>query len=212
MFDTLEECHQKLGGTIVLRDKKPFYVHSAVGPDRVQGWIVGTRDQGQVVVDVSALDFKSLGQKLGYLNATRYGQAIYNEATYLMKQAIRRSTQGLSEYNVYVSGFKGDDSPERPGTGQLRFTSSFYTDNFEGFQAMLDNKYPTVSEVRRMMEDRSIQSRAFHRWWAIERDPVGPFYFCYKNQRVGYTEDFSRVVMQDRFRFLREDLRELKVA
>jgi hypothetical protein len=211
VFDTAEECDQKLKGCIVIRDRAPFYIFEARTAQSVLGKIPGNSDL--VEVPLSELNIRNLGDKLGYMNVDTYGGVAYKEATYLMRQAIRRSTQGLSSLNVHVSGFKGDNSPDRRPTGPVRFDESIWRTNVAALTATINNQYPTVSAIKdQMVKDKSVTSCAFHRWWAIERDPVGPFYLNYKTQRVGYTEDFERYVFQDRFKFLREDLKEMRVA
>lgn len=210
MFDTTEECHQKLGGTIVLRGTTPFYVHQAMSPTTVMGKTPGPGEM--FVVGVEELSFRTIGQKLGYMNFSSWQGSPYKEAMFLMKQAIRRTTAGLSQANVWVEGFKGDGNG-LGATGRLVFASDIYQANIGPFTDMLNNRYPSMKSVRdEMVKDSSIHSKAFHRWWCVERDPVGPFYFVYKTQRVGYTEDFSKFVINDRFRFLRDDLKELACA
>ncbi len=149
------------------------------------------------------------------MNLKTYKGLVYNEATYMMRQPIRRSVQGLSKHNVYIFGLKGNPVTETGRTNPLPFDGNIFNgDSVKPFEAMLSNRYPSMLEVASVFSDKSVASQAFHRKWAVQRDEVGPFEVMYKNTKVGYTENLYRFVVSDRYRFLKNDLKELdlKVA
>lgn len=221
MYDTVEEIQQKLVGCVLMYKARPVFVVAgglrAADPEakvfKLFISIVNTSDLPvmktyPVFLDDPDLDYRSLGSRLGYMNLTDYNGKPYNEAVYLMRQPKRSSqyTQGLSKQNVYVIGCRGNGSPELPPTGLLEFNEKIYAKKSEELSRMLNGVYPSVAEVREMLSDPTVISKAFSRIWAIQRDEVGPFNLLYKSIRVGYSEDLTKFTVSERYRFHKDDL------
>ena len=209
MFDSMEEITQKLGNCVVIHRGRPFFVYGGKSRTSLHGFYPDTGAEAAITLKDPDLDFRNLGEKLGYINIENYNQRAYRECLYLMRQPVRRSIQGLSQTNMFVSGFQGNPRNINLPRHQPSFQDPIYRENAPAFTAMLNNQYPTLATIRReMTTNPDITSRAFHRDWCILRDHsgIGPFKLIYKMDKVGYTEDIDRLVLAPRFKLMQKDL------
>lgn len=217
IYDSTEEVNQKLAGCVLLYKLQPLYVHGAAPVD-TPPWKIKVsycNDLNNVFyisLDDADLNYREVGDKLGYMNLKGYIGRPYNECTYLMRMPIRSSSyaQGLSKKNVRLSDLKGNRAI---GLGRidLIFDQAIYGGKSSELKLMMNNVYPTIKEVSDdFFKDETLVSKAFHRMWAIEKDEVGPFNLLYKNTKVGWTEDFNRFKVSDRYRFLKKEFEKVK--
>lgn len=209
MFDSMEEITQKLGNCLVIHRGRPFFVYGGKTRTSLHGYYPESMAEASISLKDPDLDFRNLGEKLGYINIETFNQRPYRECLYLMRQPVRRSIQGLHQTNMYVSMFQGNPRDINTPRHQPSFQEQFYRENAGPFVAMLNNQYPTLATIRRQMTaDLTVTSRAFHRDWSILRDHsgIGPFKLMYKMDKVGYTEDIDRLVLAPRFKLMQKDL------
>lgn len=209
MYTTVEEAKQKLQDTVVAHKNMPFYVLEARGKtDDVELCGFYCSDNRNVLA-VNILDydfdFRNLGERLGYCNLKCNGT---NEALYLMRRPVRRSVQGLSQYNVYLPSFLSDPTSE----GRWSFNDVYKT---KGFQEAFTGEYPSLCDVSKLLsEDKSVFSVAFAREFCISKDTekVGPYYLKYKSRSIGYTEDLYRFKLSDKYKYLSNEIEKLEAS
>jgi hypothetical protein len=200
----------RLSGTVVLYDGKPVYIRE-VGAlrDAAEGKngdiyrvyikelpIKSGDDRDYERKFISSKKFDLAPFPMGFMN--HEGKAVY-----LSRAPRRQQKQGLSEQTLscYNVG-------EAAAGNVLRFA------NLTSNQAFVDcvmNKYPTVQEATRMVE-QGADSAAFSRCFAIARDKSLPelIYLYHKNDKVGFIMD-GTLKLSAKGRCLRESLNEVGV-
>lgn len=201
MFDTEEDIQQKLGGTVVLYDKKPMAVHSA-GTKGGKPGITFTDLHGMnaawVNITDPKLDYKSLGGILGYVNVVNND---YSQAIYLTRMAVRKSIQGLSDANVYIPNL----SPNHK-TGSLGKSLSWsLLSKNAAFENMVLGVYPKLSEMSGLFSGYAT-SVAFHRLFAVNLPKVGPFFLEYRGKDIAWSDTPDAWNLSKNFFYLMETL------
>lgn len=218
MFDSVQEVSQKLGNCVILYRNSPIRVVEGVNGRTNLGIRYYPLGEPSNLLTVTLndpeLDFKNLGERLGYINLHSIGRNHCKEAVYMMRQPVRRSIQGLHEENVFVSHFNSSINQER--FGHITFGAWITERNVESLKNTFLGVYPSIEKITSdFRKDDAYISQAFHRNWCIERDQgkVGPeFKIMYKNIKVGYAETLNKIIVTDRYKHLRDDLKEFKVA
>lgn len=211
MFDSENEINQKLGNCIVLKDNRPLYVIGANSSRAILGVFKdGTKEEARVNLNDPGLDFKNLGERLGYINLRSVGRRLVRETYYMMRQPIRRSIQGLHDNNIYIS------SPRNPESaiGSIQF-HHVYQENGDELSCTFRGQYSSLRDIERdFSKDSSLFSRAFSRDWAVERNKeIGPeFNLMYKMQKIGYSEDLHNLRISPKFKMIERDLDKIKEA
>jgi hypothetical protein len=168
----------------------------------------GPKEEARVSLNDSGLDFKNLGERLGYINLRSVGRRLVRETYYMMRQPVRRSIQGLHDNNIYISQSRNPDS----SIGQLVFRN-VYQENGNELSSLFRGEYSSLRDIRdRFYKDSDVFSLAFDRNWAVERNKgIGPeFDLLYKMQKVGYSEDLKSLRISPKFKFLERDLDKVK--
>lgn len=211
MYENNEEIQQKLGDCIISYKGIPYLALGAGNKSRTVLLCEAPSFEKRINlhIDDPDIDYRNLGSRLGYINFDVYAGRVYKEATYSMRIPARKVHQGLCRHNVYISGFKGDGSTIKPPTNAIQFDASIF-----GTQVFINTfigRYPSVSTIKEEFSTSSlgVTSRAFDRRWAFSKTPTGVFAINYKYETIGYTEDFHRAKIQERFKFLRRDFSEV---
>jgi hypothetical protein len=84
-----------------------------------------------------------------------------------------------------------------------------FTDFFRQkcFSDMLKGKYPSMkSATKLVLEDETVTSIAFARWFAFKKKKVGPFYLEYKGKEIGWSPDLKKINLSKTYTHLQETL------
>jgi len=213
MYDTKEEFHQKLVGTVVLYNSVPVSIQEALGSSKnkiiLDCYKLRTKERETVSAWDPGWDFRTIGSRLGYMNFD-YGEGSYRQALYLTRVAVRQavSTQGLSQKNVKYDGFRPDKTK---GLDYYKPTWTQIVQN-EGFVDTLERKYPSLTEIYDVFsKEKSLSSKAFHPKFAINKPSIGPFYLEYRGKDIGYSDDLSRWKIGEDYDYLRETLEHINM-
>ena len=140
MYQNVADAEQHLRGTVVMFDGMPAYVHSvtALGNGRFLanlGHLPRINNTFEVDLFDARLDPK--GIRLGYVNCTKYGEALF-----CSRIPARQYHQGLHQNNVNVA---------RSHLTDARVTSFPYMLSDPGFADALRNIYPTFNEALNLL-------------------------------------------------------------
>jgi len=201
-YDSYEEVHMRLQGTVVRYDGEPVYVSNVTqGDDGVPRIhimnlpvILNGREEvnednkvTRKVVNSRHFDFEPF--LLGYANL-KYG------ACFLSRAPVRKYKQGLSSGNL------------TDAQGRLSFKAALAD---PGFKDALKNEYPPRSVATEMAKDKSI-TVAFCREFAVEYNSLGYFLLHYRGAPCAFSEDGYVFKLPEQFKYLSEVLQENKVA
>jgi len=194
-FDMLEEVNSKFTGTVVMYDKKAATVKTV---DKTNdGFILvlglqSSRAYKSVSLNDPALDYKNY--KIGYVNGGNYAGWWYRKPQKQWQQGLKSSQLG------YVFS--------TPGAGPH--------DNF-GFSGpfikMLENIYPSVEEVKKVLMDGEYSSRAWHRDFALSYDQIHEDCILeYHGRKIGMSisPDLAKFKILSEARHLQEALEEAR--
>lgn len=206
MFDSAQDAKQKLESTVVLLDEVPIYVTNALdgdGPGKIRLRYASLPCEGrdfddkQVEFSEERIDFRTLGSRLGYMNAiSRSG---HKQAIYTMRTPTRKTIQGLSRANLQFSHFESTD--QMPGNNcpwEDHFSKKHFSD-------MLKGEYPSMGSAYDRIE-KGWTAVAFNRHFALKHKTVGPIYLEYKGRDVAWTENLDRFNLSPAFKHLGETL------
>ena len=211
MYDTVDEAKQKLVNTVVIFDGTPTHIVDARQQDGeiiLYHTVLKKKSQGYITNTISdeRFDFRTIGSKLGYVN---YENGGYNESVFVERTPVRKAfaTQGLSKVNTNISNLSGN---KRKGLPSIK-CSWDYLHKVSGFISTVERVFPSLQEITEIFKEEDVVSRAFSPSFAVRRDEVGPFYLMYKGRDIGYTEDFERFKISNRFKYLEESLEEFNL-
>ena len=207
MFDTAIDAAQKLKGTIILLNETPIWVVGAndcgnLGKTWVtlKYWTLPNMDKIPEVLecklDEKHVDFRSLGSRLGYMNAIAPGGD--TQAIFVSRMAKRQTVQGLNQTNISFNSFITEEGKVEP------LFHNFFKQPF--FSDMLKGKYPSMKTATKLILDEASTSVAFARWFAFKKKKVGPYYLEYKGKEIGWSPDLKEINLSEAYTHLQETL------
>lgn len=217
LFETAEDINLKLSQCVILKKDTPIYVKQYAGGNNLNNFRIfytelplfkRMRDWEEMFVSDSALDWKNLGTRLGYMNAGRHGNQ--REALFIQRTPARKTHQGLHNQNTKISPWTFDERWGFNGGNSLldhHIKEDYFVD-------MMNGQYPSIQDCLKVFREfPKTASRAFHRFFAIRRPVVGPFYLQYKGQDVAWADDPEyRWKLGKEFDYLRETMEYNKIA
>jgi hypothetical protein len=208
MFDNENDITQKLGNTVILVDGLPVYVRKGITKDGKLGMLVDllprTEDKKDsnkfVALDYHGLDYRTINSRLGYCNVFEKKST---QAVYLMRMAARKPHQGICSDNMSWPHLKEN---AKLGIHKAPLAWSSLVNN-QSFVDMILERYPKLSKIGQMFAKRdTVQSVAFHRFFAVNRKAVGPFFLEYKGKDIAWAEDVSSFILCKDYAYLQETL------
>lgn len=114
-------------------------------------------------------------------------------AVFVARYPCRKWKQGLHRDNVVTI-------PHRWGFRAIRRAE---------FRNVVLNKYPTWEECYQILSNHDLpyEAMAFHRLYAVEKDPLGLMYLMYRGERIGWFQD-DKPMLGLEYNFLKEELQE----
>lgn len=198
LYDNLEDAKAKLVQTIAMYDGRAVYIKDVtpVDGDNADYWVrINVIDQrNTMLIQLSDPKFNYMQFKLGYANCS-------NGAMYWYRKAQKQYKQGLKNDQLCCK------SSSLGVMHDMQFT--FNSD----ICRMLENRYPSVSEVRSLilnaMQYGGPQVFAFHSEFAMSFDNIHKDYIIeYKGTKVGHTPDFVNINFADDYAYIKEALTE----
>lgn len=194
-FDILEEVNAKFVNTVVLYGNKAAVVKAV--DEVAKGFrllltISGTRTLTAVYLSDPELNYKDF--KLGYVNAGSYAGWWFRKPQKQWQQGLKAGQLGW-----VISA---------PGMGPH--------DNFSfstPFTNMLENKYPSVESVKKLLTDQEAHTRAWHRDFALSYDAIHEDCILeYHGRKIGHAinSDMSKFKILSEARHLQEALEEAR--
>lgn len=211
MYDTIEEARQKLEQSIVLFDGLPVYIQGIGGGRNKVSLVFSrlpfTKSSGKmedVPISNPSWDFKTMGQKLGYVNVLEDGR---NSVVFTSRMPSRHSRQGLDQRTVVVK-------PLPDAVTRIEWGNLF---QHEGLVNTIRGKYHTIDEAYNELTKHPNKNIAIaiSRKLALKYDKVVPPTLIYRNEPIGYTEDGVRFKLAKHKAFMAEelvDMEGLKIA
>lgn len=207
MFDTGKDAFQKLGHTIILLHETPIFVVSCEdGPKNaviLKYWQLPNKEASpelqEVKLDEAHVDFRTLGCRLGYLNAT--APSGDEQCVFVSRTPRRQTVQGINPSNLNFTYFINPTSGSK-----VEFDwKKYYKDT--SFADMLKGKYPTRKQAQKyIIENENVTSLAFARWFAFKKKKVGPMYLEYKGKEIGWSADLKKINLSKAYTHLQETL------
>lgn len=202
MYDTVENAHAKLAGTVFMFDGRPVNCLGAFdsGDNRDQihlnlQFLPKMRDNVAVSINDPRIEVRNL--PLGYVN-------IFNDAIYLTRTPCRQFRQGLTSNSVVCPQIR------RHGVPVYNFKTLMqrpeFTDSMMGV-------YPTFKEaVDMLLNSNEKLSVAFNRRFALAHDKdLGFFELRYKGNRVAWG-DPNNFNLPSEFSYLTEVIHEQGIS
>lgn len=202
MYDTVENTHAKLAGTVFMFDGRPVHCLGAFNSGDQKDpihlnlqFLPKMRDNVAVSVNDPRVEVRNL--PLGYVN-------IYDDAVYLTRTPCRQFRQGLTNQSVICPPIRKRDAP------MYNFKSLIQRAEF--VDAMC-NVYPTYKEALNMLLDNpEKRSVAFSRRFALFHDKeLGFFELRYKGNRVAWG-DPNNFNLPSEFMYLSEVIAEQGIS
>lgn len=174
-FQSVADCQQRLVGSLILVNHRPFYVEEAKSNTHVRGYDTMNRDKMELI-DLSANCVGS--PKVGYYNTAE-------RAIYVTRKPVRRIRQGVCRENLTSS---------RGGVSQETLCSKM-------FAQMILDVYPTLEEAytNTVVKGRAY-AIAFSREFAVTKDRE----LMYTDQLVGRFGEGMTVSFNGKFSCLKE--------
>lgn len=214
MFDTPEDASQKLASTVILFKEEPIYILSVGGSPKkivLNYWDLPMKpdskaDQRAITIGEPGLDYRTLGMRLGYMNAEH--EKGHQQALYVSRMAVRKSIQGLSKQNTFIPDFSKN---EIAGLMPVKcLFDNCYAKPF--FRDMLKGIYPDLKKVKdRMENDEKLMSMSFNRLFAVTRKNVGPFFLEYKGKDIAWSANLHKFMLAPTYKHLAETLEHHKI-
>lgn len=198
-YDSLEQARMRLRNSVITYQDRAVNVVDVIekGPGKVltlvlQNYPLNPNGRATEVYEVSQTDqdlnFRVF--KLGYLNDSRS-----KRAGFVFRQTKRQQVQGISFQQL----------------GGLVGLSDFAVYGSE-FEDMLFERYPTVDEAMKRLNEQDWQSVGISRFFAIQADPDIKLLrsLMYRGRRVGVAlgTKFSEFLIDERDQYLAEVLSE----
>lgn len=199
MFDTREEAAMRLDGTIIQGPNGPVYVKEMETSSIIHYKELSKRGGVQTTIRTATLDdgFCIKPFPLGYVNR---GETCY----YLQRMPVRKYKQGLHDaaMRIVLNGATRQSSRIR--------ASALYEG--PGFYAMYHNNYPSLRDVRILLEEGDCRTQAFGREWALGLLDGKQHSLYYKGNEVGvYVKDSGSFSLHDERKYLQEALMEVLI-
>lgn len=169
-FDNLDDVNTKFMGTICYHEGVPVYVKQALNGDNPGEFFLHVNALNQKLKSIKLEDkaFNYKNYNIGYVN---YGQ----QAIWWFRKPIKQYRQGLKKDQMAVimpNGYHPDLD--------MSFTFSKPVVN------MLENSYPSVSEIKSHIRNGEATSIAFHKDFALAWDKLhNDFIIEYRGKAVG---------------------------
>lgn len=197
-YENVRDANQHLMHSVVMFAGAPAFVHEVIqGPEQGSFSVhLGhlPRIQNTFTVDLFHADFEPRNCRLGYVNVSSIGHALY-----CTRIPARQYHQGLVRGNVNIPRVEG------------RTVSTFEMLLQEpGFADALRNVYPTYEAAQGLLENPNYTSMAFNRRYALSKDELGFYRLHYKGEPVAFGEG-KKFKVPEKFKYLREELMELGV-
>jgi hypothetical protein len=216
-YETVEEAEMRLVSTVVMYDGDPVYItkvgnarpgdpkedilrvyaHPLPFDPHKLGDIearaaVKEKEEMRKFISSRKFDMKTI--KMGFMN-------IKGELLYCSRKPARQFKQGVSN-NTFVS---------QAITGGARALNLVNAVGLKEFADMLKGVYPTFDEAVRTMNKGKITGVAFHRQFALVRDPALPelLYLYHKSDKVGVIFGGNKIILTKGMICLRESLQEI---
>lgn len=161
---TVKDLEMIFGKSLVMFNKEPHYVMGIPDPDTLTIKCVSSGKVIDTLVSNKLFDFKPV--KLGMCNEGR-------EAYYVSRKPIRQFKQGLTEESINIIPLSPNARSE-----SSRLISKFVS---KGLVACIKNEYPSHEECFKKIENDEVDSIAFSKVFAINKD----YEVFYKNDIVG---------------------------
>jgi len=204
LWDNIEDAHARLTRCVVMYDDHPYYVDRIDGPVKKVLIVVMRRlplldDQLTVTLDDPKLNYTQY--RLGYVN--RQSDGGLWTSFYMMRSPVRGIKQGIYNNNIQYAGlqrgFKGpsiDNSLNNPH-----------------FADMLMNKYPTIDVAKDLIDKAPVREGyantiAFHRNFALSRDPLGFYKLLYKGDEVAWGDPIGGLNLPSQYSHLMQVMEE----
>lgn len=200
MYETREEAAMRLDGTVIQGPSGLVYVKQMESNSRLayrefkkSGGIMSTVKYAELHEGFNIKPFP-----LGYLNR-------WDSCYYIQRMPVRKYKQGLHEAAIRVV-------PNGAGKLSPRGVFSFLYDGV-GFYKMYNDIYPTLEEIKDLLDSGDYISQAFHREWAMGfGDDNKTYRLYYKAHPVGLYDRLSgRVALEENRKYLQEALMEVMV-
>jgi hypothetical protein len=191
-FDNLNDVQSKFNSTIVMFDKKPFYVKNSNfhGDDQTKFILSGVHYGGHnklVPLDDPLFSYKDYN--LGYANTLC--------ATWWYRKPLKQYYQGLRANQL---GLKSTQQWQHFGI-QFEFSKPFVD--------MLSNIYPKLDACAAYLKDGAAPNIAFHRDFALSWDAIHADYILeYRGQNIGNSANLKDFRLIDDAKHLHEYLQE----
>lgn len=207
MFSSIDDALQKAGNCVISYKNKPVIV-SNCGCKNSETFTFKfsldfiTREGSYIEVpwNDKDIDFKYLGERIGYLNSKVDGRPA---AAYIARAPVRKSILGLRYDNVIIQPVSIEPNSDFP-SGSRKFKLDHLLDR--NFVDMWDEIYPTFKVIKNRLESPGILSIAFNRKFAINKKRVGPFFLEYRGRDIGWSDDIEKFTLDKNCRHLAETL------
>lgn len=174
-FDLLEDVIQKFSGTVIMYDKKAFYIKAVCvdganpGKFLLQGAAPNARSYKNINLHDPALNYRDF--KIGYVNGGHYAAWWYR-----------------SPHKQWSQGLKSNQMKWR-----ISAPGGHAHDNFgysKPFINMLEDIYPNLEVVKKALIDQNTMAMAFHRDFALSYDDIhDDFVLEYHGSKIGASMD-----------------------
>jgi hypothetical protein len=201
-FDNLDDVTNKFVATLVMYNKKAALV-KAVHYQEDKGKVI--LDKFRLVLSIAQADqnaaaivnlddplLKYTDYNLGYANHKKYAAWWYRVPLKQYRQGLKRDQMA---YNVSYPGVVPDDN----------FGYSM------PWIRMLENEYPSLDTVGRLLLDNMVEAISFHKNFALAWDNLHEDYILeFKGKKVGVSlnKGLTEYRLLPEFRFLAESLQE----
>lgn len=182
MFNTREDLNLRLSDSIIFLNDLPIYI-TGVDEQSILHYLflseMNARAQRISPTD-PRLNYKPF--PLGYYNTEC-------DAHYVMRMPHRFYKQGLNIRSVTSKTFR---------IGREIFPTVV--------SEIVKNNYPTIPKIIDLFNSTNLESAAFHKAWAIQKNNLGLIFLQHKGLSVGWLNEENEVVLSENYQYLKENL------
>lgn len=200
-YDSIEDSHKRLTGTVVLLDKEPVYINAVSGlnTDQIADYTVlpflgRNVEPNKAPLIPSRFSIRSL-PSLGYIDFKDFSY-------YCMRIPSRQNKQGYCRANVQVLANPNGNTPNWDGLLQTKSVVAMFKDQYPSFVGMFDKIVSSDTPLK----------KAFAKTMALEIDDMESVSLEHRGMKVAIVNNprkYGPVFrLPNKFRYLAEELQE----
>lgn len=202
----IDQANERLLNTVVMYEDRPCFIqeilsgrHFDDGKIRASVRLYGQEGREETRKLLSSPKFKRFKNlpSLGWVNLEDQGEAVF-----IMRNARRTRSHGLSSNNVVVMDLQKKSADFK--RSKLMNFASVYQD--VGYYRACNNIYPSLDKILAMIDEKQVI--AYSSKFAVQRDNLGFRWLLRDTERIGLFTGANTLNIINKFSFYREEIME----